>query len=232
MGYLDNTTITVDAILTKKGRELISRGEGVNISYFTLTDTGVDYTLWNPDHPSGSSHYGEAIENQPMTQASVAGEYSARNKLVTLNRETIAMPVLEISPDPRTTYLFDTRSPKIFTATLIGFNGSGLGSDTVQLLIRDSAVVSLADQKGVDISGNRKTYLPEQGFQSARLYEVSGQGPTWQFKLVPALIRNTLNASTNIVFTHVATGAQQSMNIEVNFNQDIRQTITAASTRG
>ena len=28
MGVLDNTTITVDAILTKKGRELLAKGDG------------------------------------------------------------------------------------------------------------------------------------------------------------------------------------------------------------
>jgi len=27
MGFLDNTSITVDAILTKKGRELLARGK-------------------------------------------------------------------------------------------------------------------------------------------------------------------------------------------------------------
>ena len=36
-----------------------------------MSDTGVDYTLWNPDHPSGSAFYGEAIENLPMLEASV-----------------------------------------------------------------------------------------------------------------------------------------------------------------
>jgi hypothetical protein len=62
MGYLDSDTITVDAILTKKGRQIISQGGGLNINTFTLSDTGVDYTLWNADHPSGSAYYGEAIE--------------------------------------------------------------------------------------------------------------------------------------------------------------------------
>ena len=28
MGYLDNSSITVDAILTKRGRELLSRNDG------------------------------------------------------------------------------------------------------------------------------------------------------------------------------------------------------------
>ena len=61
MGYLDNSTIVVDAILTKHGRKLLASGQGLNIQYFTVSDTGIDYTLWNPDHPSGSAYYGEAI---------------------------------------------------------------------------------------------------------------------------------------------------------------------------
>ena len=31
MGYLDNTSVTVDAILTNKGRELLSKGDGTFI---------------------------------------------------------------------------------------------------------------------------------------------------------------------------------------------------------
>ena len=42
MGVLDNTTITVDAILTKKGRELLAKGQGQfnitkSVSYTHLT---------------------------------------------------------------------------------------------------------------------------------------------------------------------------------------------------
>ena len=33
MGYLDNSTITVDAILTKKGRQLLSAGGNLNITH-------------------------------------------------------------------------------------------------------------------------------------------------------------------------------------------------------
>ena len=55
MGYLDNSSITVDAVLTKKGREILKNGGNLNITSFTMSDTGVDYTLWNPDHPSGSA---------------------------------------------------------------------------------------------------------------------------------------------------------------------------------
>ena len=97
MGYLDGTSVTVDAVLTKKGRELLSRGQSLNISSFTCSDTGVDYTLWNPDHPSGSAFYGEAIENMPMLEANVHAEYSIPNRLMSYNQNTLALPAIEFS---------------------------------------------------------------------------------------------------------------------------------------
>ena len=46
MGYLDNSSITVDAILTKKGRELLAKGDGsFQITKFALSDDEVDYNL-------------------------------------------------------------------------------------------------------------------------------------------------------------------------------------------
>jgi len=69
MGILDNDTVIVDAILTKKGRQKLARGESLGITQYAFGDTGVDYTLYNPDHPSGSSAYGSAITDLPMLEA-------------------------------------------------------------------------------------------------------------------------------------------------------------------
>ena len=70
MGYLNNQIVTVDAILTKKGRELLARGNGsFNITQFALGDDEIDYTMYNPNHPSGSAYYGEAIENMTLLEA-------------------------------------------------------------------------------------------------------------------------------------------------------------------
>jgi hypothetical protein len=100
MGYLDGSTITVDAVLTKHGRRLLSRGQALGINSFCLSDTGIDYNLWNVDHPSGSAFYGEAIENLPQTEALSQGEYEMRNRLVTLPRNTTALPILDLDqPD-------------------------------------------------------------------------------------------------------------------------------------
>ena len=97
MGYLNNSVVTVDAILTNKGRELLARGDGsFQITQFALSDDEIDYTLYNPTHPSGSAFYGQAIENMPLLEAFPETTQNLRYKLVTLPRGTAKMPVLDL----------------------------------------------------------------------------------------------------------------------------------------
>jgi len=97
MAILNNTTVTVDAILTKKGRELLARNDGsFQITQFSLADDEIDYTLYNPSHPSGSAFYGEAIENMPMLEAFPDEAQIMKYKLVTLPRGTSKLPVISV----------------------------------------------------------------------------------------------------------------------------------------
>jgi hypothetical protein len=97
MGYLNNTVVTVDAILTNKGRELLARGDGsFRITQFALADDEIDYTLYNPNHPSGSTFYGQAIEGMPLLEAFPETTQNLKYKLVTLPRGTAKMPVLDL----------------------------------------------------------------------------------------------------------------------------------------
>ena len=97
MSYLSSTSVVVDAILTKKGRELLARNDGsFRITQFSLSDDEVDYTLYNPNHPSGSAFYGEAIENMPVLQAFPDDTEIMKYKLATLPRGTAKLPVLNI----------------------------------------------------------------------------------------------------------------------------------------
>ena len=68
MGFLDNTTITVDAILTKVGRKRLSQGT-FNISRYALSDEEVDYNLYDVNHPNGTDSYGTVIENMNLMEA-------------------------------------------------------------------------------------------------------------------------------------------------------------------
>ena len=96
MSYLDNSTITVDAVLTARGREILSRGQNqFEVVKFALGDDEVDYTLWNTNHPSGSQFYGYAIENMPVLEAPIDGTKALRYKLLTLTGNVTAVPVVK-----------------------------------------------------------------------------------------------------------------------------------------
>ena len=69
MGILDNDTVIVDAILTKLGRQKLANGQPLGVTQYAFGDTGVDYTLYNASHPSGSDSYGKAITDLPMLEA-------------------------------------------------------------------------------------------------------------------------------------------------------------------
>ena len=97
MGYLNNTSVVVDAILTDKGRQLLAQNDGsFQITQFSLSDDEVDYTLYNPNHPSGSAFYGEAIENMPIIQAFPEANEIMKYKLITLPRGTAKLPVVTV----------------------------------------------------------------------------------------------------------------------------------------
>ena len=75
MGFLDNTSTTVDAILTKKGRELLAKGDGqFKITRFRLSDDEIDYSLYDTTHPNGSNFFGAVIENISLLEAFPVGK--------------------------------------------------------------------------------------------------------------------------------------------------------------
>ena len=97
MGYLNNSVVTVDAILTDVGRELLARGDGsFRITQFALSDDEIDSTLYNPTNPSGSAFYGQAIENMPLLEAFPLVTQEMKYVLTTLPRGTAKMPVLNL----------------------------------------------------------------------------------------------------------------------------------------
>ncbi len=100
MGMLDNSVLTVDAILTKRGRELLAQGSGrFNITHFALSDDGVDYSLFDPAHPLGTNYFGAAIESMPVTEAVPDETQSMKYKLISLPTGQISIPYIETIPD-------------------------------------------------------------------------------------------------------------------------------------
>jgi len=97
MGFLNNQIVTVDAILTRKGRELLAKNDGsFRITQFALSDDEIDYTLYNPTHPSGSAYYGQAIDGMPLLEAFPDETQIMKYLLTTLPRGTSRLPILDL----------------------------------------------------------------------------------------------------------------------------------------
>jgi len=223
MGYLDNSSITVDAVLTKKGREILKNGGSLNISSYTLSDTGVDYSLWNPDHPSGSAFYGEAIENLPMLEASVHAEYNLRNRLVSLNQNTVAIPALVLGNldvaggSTKTFNEGDELTGKI-SVKLVGYTPSNnVTGFPYYFVIQDPNLVSTNASNMGGLSGQAGTFLPETGIQSAQQYGFNGDS----FTITP-IQQDVKGRQTNIYVVHTETGAYNSLTVINNITKNQR----------
>ena len=141
MGYLNNSTITVDAILTKKGRELLARGrDEFKITQFALADDEIDYDLWNPAHPLGTDYYGVIIENMPLVEASSDESSIMRYKLVTLPKKTTRIPVITVGQSSITLTSPGQRMSIVPTTTNFSAGNATLGYTAI---LSNSDVASL-----------------------------------------------------------------------------------------
>jgi hypothetical protein len=131
MAYLDNSVLTVDAILTKKGRELLAKGEGFNITQFALADDEVDYSLFTTSHPLGTAFFGAIIENMPVLEASPDETQNMRYKLVTLPRGTKQIPVISLGFQNIILTAGQANAFPIRPTTSQGLNGAGFGYTAV-----------------------------------------------------------------------------------------------------
>ena len=130
MGYLDNTSVTVDAILTNKGRELLAKGDGsFNITQFALADDEIDYDLWNPNHSLGSDYYGIIIENMPLTEAIPDETQAMKSRLLTLdNNTTTRIPTVQVDKSSITLNTGQSTLNQTTGITKIDINGVNTGA--------------------------------------------------------------------------------------------------------
>ena len=225
MGYLDNSSITVDAVLTKKGREILKDGGSLNITSFTLSDTGVDYTLWNPNHPSGSAKYGEAIENLPQLEASVHAEYNVRNRLISLSQNSIAIPALVIDSGVDTsggtvkTFKDGGEGSGTFVIRLVGYSSNT--NQGLTMIIQKPEVVSTNAALNSGLSGTTmiRNYLASEDIAQAQAYDltstIEGSDRISTVTITPKQMSKK-GATTTLTFIDNETGAQAVISITNN----------------
>ncbi len=171
MGFLDNTSITVDAVLTKKGREKLASGiENFEITHYAFADDEIDYELWDTSHPNGSTYYGAVLDNMPLLEAFVDETQVMRYKLFTSDKNKANLAFLEAidaltigstsnklaslqieptttnGPSEPETYSFQILNTDI--ATIKGIDG------TTGTFSTDSRTQTVNGAKGIDVTIN------------------------------------------------------------------------------
>ena len=205
MGYLNNTSITVDAILTKKGRQKLASGQSLNITKFALGDDEIDYTLYEPAHPKGSAYYDSAIKAIPILEASPDETQVLRYKLVTLPKGTTQIPIVSLGipsigvyQDEGLVSLSPTTSP------------AGNTSAGYTIVLADQRAGTLSVSQGATGAGTVPVFLGEEITTTAQVVN----GLSFAFTPNPSL---TTNISTTITVYGNETGGSQTIPVTVTY---------------
>ena len=205
MGYLDNTSVIVDAILTKKGRELLSMQDGsFNITQFALADDEIDYTLYNESHPNGSAYYGEAIEALPLIEAIPNENNIMVSKLVSLIRGATKIPVLSVQSNN-----LEVSRGKNFTINPETLNFDSTKESAYSFTIADRRLIS----QGGTVGGGNGMSIPFTGTALSQTF--LGRAFTGTALSGTTLFGSNSALSTSIIVVGADTGARTTITLTV-----------------
>ncbi len=220
MGYLNNSSITIDAILTKKGRELLARGrDEFVITQFALADDEIDYDLYNPEHPSGTAFYGAAIENLPMLEALPDETQMMKHKLVTLPKGTARIPVVSVG---QTAITLQSNQTTIIKPDTVNFSG-GNRQFGYTAILSDSDVAEIRATQTVGGDGASAS-VPQFIGDSEAAQSVTIQG--MEFEVI-AKEQFDSNKTATIVIIGNETGGRVSIDLTVK-----KLSVSTVSNRG
>ena len=98
MAFLDNSgDIILDAVLTDTGRFRLAKGDGsFKISKFALGDDEIDYSLYKPNHSSGSAYYDLQVLQSPVFEAFTNNTSAMKSFLISISRTNLLyLPVIK-----------------------------------------------------------------------------------------------------------------------------------------
>jgi len=207
MGYLDKTTITVDAILTKKGRELLAKNrQAFDITRFALADDEIDYALWDVNHALGTNYYGQAIEAMPIIEASPDENQMMKYKLVTLPKNISKMPVVTALPGA-ITLTSAGQSAVVVPSTTNFQNGNNTYGYTAILSDSDACYLNIAPGGAIDSRFNPSVpYAVDANVKSISVVGKSFQivakaQPLTAISTTLTIIGNETGGSATVVIT-------------------------------
>jgi|TARA_B100001094_G_C18186110_1_gene803873 hypothetical protein len=139
MSFLDKSSLIVDAVITKLGREKLSQNDFV-IAKFALGDDEVDYRLYNESNTQGPNNYGIIIENMPVHQAFLTTDLALKYKLVTQDVGSLITPEIDDSL-PAEIELSGEGNMAVLNPSVVG----GLGDEEFIYELQDNQDVVLVE---------------------------------------------------------------------------------------
>ncbi len=224
MGFINNTSYILNAVLTKKGKQYLSKSDGkFNISKFALSDDEIDYTLWDTAHPKGTDYYGAVLESTPMLEPCVDPEVVMKYKLITIPVGTKALPYISnVTPssllgDNALETAYNPTLPEAWTYEdhLINPSTNGaegaFSAEKYSFLVLNKNVVDVATGQGENVNFDvGAVYNEESGRTSKKVIDnvaTIRTGP------------GTVNTSreTSIIITGQMSGAIYVLPVKVNY---------------
>ena len=160
MAYLDNTTITVDAVLTKKGRERLGQGrDAFRITKFAVSDDEIDYSLYNTSHPLGTNYYSNIIESMPVLEAIPDESQTMRYKLTSMAAGIKRVPILRGAGTNVSSVTLDslTETYTIVPETVVFQTAGGDVDKTKTFDAQQGYTLILFDEEAADVEVRRGT---------------------------------------------------------------------------
>jgi hypothetical protein len=209
MAYLDNTEITVDAILTKKGRQKLASGQSLSITKFALGDDEIDYTLYEPAHPKGSAYYDSAIRAIPVTEATPDETQILRYKLVTLPKGTTQIPIVKLGVTAIAVNQTEGGVSLSPTTSPAGNTNAGY-----TVVLADQRAGTLTVTNGTTGTGTVPVFLGEEITTTAQVVS----GLEFRFTPNPNL---TIDVATTLTVYGNDTGGSETIPVTVTYKQRI-----------
>ena len=136
MAFLDSSTAVIDAILTRKGRELLARNDGsFQITKFAFGDDEINYQLYDA---TKSTDQDADILNLPVLEPISNENVALLYRLITLPSGSLRIANLSISPTSGTINYGDDLSITVTT-------NNGEDSQGYAATIRDTDIGVLAN---------------------------------------------------------------------------------------
>jgi|TARA_R100000081_G_scaffold91825_1_gene71152 hypothetical protein len=215
MGYLNNATTVLDAVLTKKGRELLARGQNeFNITKFALADDEVDYSLWDVTHPLGTDYYGTVIEALPLLEPIPDPSTVMRYKLVTRAVGTNKMSTIQsVNTNYSVNWSSNNQPIGFQTITPSSTNLPNDETENYTFTLLNSAFAYLTSPNNQSAGGDGVGINYVESTQNLS-QTVSGPSCTVRAK---AILESAAPASTTLLITGQKYGATLATTVTVNF---------------